>query len=282
MPRKHRAQLETQVRQINQMFGGGSRPIIEITKPCNLHNRKGSIDIIHSVSKRNSVDIGDYCGTPRLNPALNTVQRRAKSVDHTALSKSLNRNSTTDLFSGKYIDVTKRNSLHSVFGRSEKELRRKSYFDGMEHPADFPGMLRNFQALSASKTKLNGHNSNNNLNKLSHTSDTNNNNTHTPRLSVTPEKTSFLDTENYLRKPKRLSFDVTADTFNHLTTTTLTPTSTTTNRKLSLSSADSLECLRSPSRRHSTLSHHSTSPKPHYFDSADIEKEVRRRVKGSD
>lgn len=270
MPR-NRAQLETQVRQINQMFDG-PRPIISITKPCNLHNRKGSIDIIHKVSKRNSIDIPDYCGTDRLNPALKTVQRRAKSVDHTALSKSLNRNSTNDLFSGKYIDVTKRNSFHSVFGRSEKELRRKSYFDGMEHPADFPGMLRNFQALSASKTKLNGHGSNNNLNKVSHISDTNNNNTQ--RLSVTPEKKNFLDTENYLRKPKRLSFDVNTDSLNHLTTSTLNSS----NRKLSLSSADSLECLRSPSRRHSTYSHHSTSPKPHYFDSADIEEEVRLSV----
>lgn len=275
MPR-NRAQLETQVRQINQMFGG-SRPIIEITKPCNLHNRKGSIDIIghtHKVTKRNSID-SEYCGTERLNPALNTVQRRAKSVDHTALSKTLSRNSTTnstnDLFSGKYIDVTKRNSFHSVFGHSPKELRRKSYFDGMEHPADFPGMLRNFQALSASKTKLNGHGSNNNLSKVS---DTNNNNTQ--RLSLTPEKKSLLDTENYLRKPKRLSFDVnTMDTFNehHLTTPTFNNNGS---RKLSCSSSDSLECLRSPGKRHSSFSsiYHSTSPKPHLFDSADIVKEV--------
>lgn len=265
MPR-NRAQLETQVRQINQMFGG-SRPIIEITKPCNLHNRKGSIDIIHKVSKRNSID-SEICGTERLN----SVQRRAKSVDHTALSKSLNRNSTNDLFSGKYIDVTKRNSLHSVLGRSEKELRRKSYFDGMEHPADFPAMLRNFQALSASKTKLNGHGSNNNLNKVNQNNDTNNNNTQ--RLSVTPEKKSFLDTENYLRKPKRLSFDVNTDSFNHFTTTASLNNGS---RKLSCSSSDSLECLRSPSRRHSSHSsiYHSTSPKPHYFDSADIEEEVR-------
>lgn len=263
MPR-NRAHLETQVRQINQMFGG-TRPIIEITKPCNLHNRKGSIDIIvHKapVSKRNSIDT-TYCSTDRLN----SVQRRAKSVDHTALSKSINRNSsnsTNDLFSGKYVDVTKRNSLHSVFGRSEKELRRKSYFDGMEHPADFPAMLRNFQALSAdvSKTKsINGHNSNNNLKN-----DTNNN---SMRLSVTPERKSFLDTtDSYLRKPKRLSFET--DSFNHSFTSN-------TNRKLSCSSSDSLECLRSPTRRHSSI-FHSSSPKPHYFDSADIEKEVRDRV----
>lgn len=284
MPR-NKVRLENQAKQINQMFSPGKH-IIEITKPCNLHNRKGSIDIVYKTSKSNSLDAG-FCGSDRFS----SLERRAKSVDPTSGlngRKLQNRNSissTNDLFSNKYIDVTKRHSLHNVFSRSEKELRRKSLFDKMEHPADFPSSLRDFRSLSVSKTKLNGNNnhSHNNNNKYSEllkttTNDSNNN----LRQSITPEKISSLDTDSYLRKPKRLSFDINIDNNNHFTTVTNNNNLiNNNNRKMSTtSSSDSLDHIRSPTKKYpsytSIFHTHATSPKKHFFDSADFEKEVRK------
>lgn len=260
MPRNHRG-LDSQVRQINKMFYGSH--VIEIAKPCSLHNRKGSIDI-YKLGKSNSIDEG-YVGTDRL--LYGGVQRRAKSVDHTGLRKS-NRNSiasTSDLFPNYTLITTTDRSTD----------RRRSYFDGMEHPSDFPSQLRNFQtSLSLSKQKLNGSSSARDTTK---NGDSNNN----LRSSISPEKLIAADAESYLRKPKRLSFDVNIDSSsngnNNLTTPSILTTNVT-NRKLSASSTDSLEYARSPSRRFSTHSTHSfgsnSSAKQHYFDSADIEKEV--------
>lgn len=288
MPR-NRAHLETQVRQINQLF---SNPhVIEITKPCTLHNRRASFEVFNRFPKANSVD-KELTSSERPTP----VQRRAKSVDHTGLQRQKrlqNRNSISsanDLLSGKYVDITNHPEFLDGISKSERELRRRSYFDGMEHPADFPSQLRNFQTLSLSKSKLNQNGSTHNHHNILHhhinkstelikNGDSNNNNR---QNSASPEKYTVADTENYLRKPKRLSFDVINENENintnnnnnhhhHLTT------SGTTNRKMSLSSTDSLDYIRSPSRRyssHSSSLNSASSPK-NYFDSANIEREVR-------
>lgn len=275
MPR-NRAHLESQVKQINQMFS--SPHILEITKPCTLHNRRASVEVFNRFSKANSVD-KDFCSTDRANQ----VQRRAKSVDHTGLQRQkrlLSRNSiasANDLLSGKYVDVSSNPNFLSGLSRSERELRRRSYFDGMEHPSDFPSQLRNFQSLAVSKSKLNnGGGVPLHINKsveIIKNGDSNNN-----RQSVSPEKlTAAVDSDVYLRKPKRLSFDVNIDNNNHHHQHTTT-TSGTTNRKLSSSSTDSLEYIRSAARRyssHSSSLNSASSPK-NYFDSANIEREVSK------
>lgn len=247
MPR--RKALESQVKQINRMF---SNPhMIEVSQPCHLHNRKGSIDI-YKLGKKNSLDAVDFCGTDRLNsPA--AVQRRAKSVDHTGVRKQQrsNRNSihsTSDLFPN--YTVIKEETVTTPNNRN----RRSSYFDGMEHPTDFPSMLRNFQSALSLGGATAG-------TALKTKGDTNNNS----RPSISPEKQA-TDVDSYLRNkpPKRLSFDIDSHTI---------PTNT--NRKLSTSSADSLEYSRSsPSRRYSSHSFGSNTSSPKYFDSADFEKEV--------
>lgn len=253
---------DSQVKQIDKMFS--SRRIIEVNRPCSLHNRKGSVEI-YKLGKRNSVD--STSGSASINERFNEgIERRAKSHDHTIgtgirKQKLSNRNSiasTSDLFPNYTV----------IMEDSPSTDRRRSCFDGMDGPSDYPSMLRNFQnSLSLSRNKLNG-----GLLAEKGAGDSNNNN-ESKRSSLSPEKfiAATTETDNYLRRPsKRLSFDVNID---NLTTNNSTFNS---NRKLSISSADSLECARSPSRRYSNHSIGSNlSPKHMYFDSADFEREVR-------
>lgn len=175
MSRRNSRAVDTQLRQIDAIFRANEEQhvvtIVDVKKDknCDFHrnspSRRGSVDIItknNNVSRKGSVSPSletkqTFCSTDKLNEKMHKKNARNSIASFTEL---VSRNDINDLYR-KSVDrvdhaITssskRRDSTSTVDGNGGRKNSQSNgtwngrLFKGMEHPSNFPNMLRSSQS----------------------------------------------------------------------------------------------------------------------------------------
>lgn len=179
MSRRNSRAIDTQLRQIDAIFRANEEPhvvtIVDVKKDknCDFHrnspSRRGSVEINGSknnnnVSRRSSIspstEIKPFCSTEKLNDRMHKKSSRNSIASFTEL---VNRNDikSVDRVDHAAAPITKRRDSMPIVEitngggvrKGPNDTWNKRLFKGMEHPSNFPNMLRSSQ----SHTKVNNY-----------------------------------------------------------------------------------------------------------------------------
>lgn len=172
MSRRNSRAIDTQLRQIDAIFRASEEPhvvtIVDVKKDknCDFHrnspSRRGSVEINgtkNNFSRKGSIspstttntEIKPFCSTEKINEKMHKKSSRNSIASFTEL---VNRN---DLKSVDRVDhaapISKRRDsmpivevINGGVKKSPLDTWNKRLFKGMEHPSNFPNMLRSSQS----------------------------------------------------------------------------------------------------------------------------------------
>lgn len=165
MSRRNSRAIDTQLRQIDAIFRAHEEPhvvtIVNIKKDknCDFHrnspSRRGSADIINDSRGRSmspSTETKPFCSTEKINEKMHKKNSRNSIASFTEL---INRNDikSVDRVDHAAAPITKRRDSMPIVEVTNGGVKKapldtwnKRLFKGMEHPSNFPNMLRSSQS----------------------------------------------------------------------------------------------------------------------------------------